>query len=38
MVVGGAVWCKNKLPVLSVLDRYYRWSLTGSTDKCLFRI
>jgi hypothetical protein len=38
MVVGGVVWCENELPVLPVLDRYYRWSLTRSTGRCLFRI
>jgi hypothetical protein len=31
----GIVWCENEL---RVLDRYYRWSLTGSTGRCLFRI
>jgi hypothetical protein len=30
MVVSGAVWHENELPVLPVLDRYYR-SLTGTT-------
>jgi hypothetical protein len=29
----GIVWCENELPVL---DRYYQWSLTGSTGRCLF--
>jgi hypothetical protein len=34
----GALLSENELLVLPVLDRYYRWSLTRSTGRCLFRI
>jgi hypothetical protein len=33
MVEGGAVWREYELAVLPVRDRYYRWSLTGTTGR-----